>query len=55
MITDFVRDAAATAVIFGFFASAWFGWAEENPPAKWRVWLIAGSIIGLATALPAAS
>jgi hypothetical protein len=24
MITDFVRDAA-TAAIFGFFASAWFG------------------------------
>lgn len=51
MITDFVRDAAATAAIFGFFASAWFGWAQERPPAQWRAALIAGSIVSLVTAL----
>lgn len=51
MITDFVRDAAATAAIFGLFASAWFGWAQEDPPSRWRAWLIAGSVTGLVTAL----
>jgi hypothetical protein len=28
-----------TAVVFGFFASSWFGWAQEAPPAAWRRWL----------------
>jgi hypothetical protein len=27
MTAEFLRDAAATAAVFGFFASAWFGWA----------------------------
>lgn len=49
-MTDFVRDAAATALIFGFFASAWFGWAQEKPPPRLRPWLIAGSVASLATA-----
>jgi hypothetical protein len=30
----FVRDAAAIAAIFGFFGSAWFGWAQENPRSR---------------------
>lgn len=49
MTTEFVRDAAATAAIFGFFASVWFGWAQEHPPKSWRPWLIAGSVLSLAT------
>jgi hypothetical protein len=48
-LTEFVRDAAATAVIFGFFASAWFGWAQEHPPRSWRPWLLTGSIVSLLT------
>jgi hypothetical protein len=28
MTAEFLRDAAATAAVFGFFASAWFGWAQ---------------------------
>jgi hypothetical protein len=48
MGTAFARDAAMTAVIFGFAASAWFGWAQQRPPARWRPWLIAGSIVSLA-------
>jgi hypothetical protein len=35
MTTESVRDAAATTVIFGFFGffgSAWFGWAQDQPP-----------------------
>jgi len=40
---NYVRDAAMTALIFGFFASAWFGWAQERPPVAWKKWLgIAG-------------
>jgi hypothetical protein len=49
MTTIFVRDAAATAVIFGFFASVWFGWAQEKPPPRWRGLLIAGSVASLVT------
>lgn len=39
-----------TAVIFGFFASVWFGWAQEAPPARWRPWLTTASIVSLVTA-----
>jgi hypothetical protein len=49
MTAEFVRDAAASAVIFGFFGSAWFGWAQEHPPNAWRKWLIAGSLASLLT------
>ncbi|MET8308177.1 hypothetical protein [Micromonospora sp. NPDC005173] len=50
MITEHVRDAAATAFVFGFFASSWFGWAQEAPPKPWRPALIAGSVLSLLTA-----
>ncbi|WP_433316618.1 hypothetical protein ACQP0U_06370 [Micromonospora sp. CA-269861] len=50
MITEHVRDAAATAFVFGFFASSWFGWAQEAPPKPWRPVLIAGSVLALLTA-----
>ncbi|MPZ84714.1 MAG: hypothetical protein GEV28_31755 [Actinophytocola sp.] len=49
MATVFLRDAAATAAIFGFFGSAWFGWAQEHPPKSWRRWLLAGSVVSLVT------
>jgi hypothetical protein len=49
MTTEFVRDAAATAAIFGFFGSAWFGWAQEDPPRSWRRWLVTGSVLSLVT------
>jgi hypothetical protein len=51
MMTESVRDVAATAAIFGFFASGWFGWAQERPPATWRPWLLAGSVVSLLTML----
>jgi hypothetical protein len=51
MITEYVRDAAATAVVFGFFASSWFGWAQEAPPKSWRTPLGVGSVIALLTAV----
>jgi hypothetical protein len=51
VIAEHVRDLAATAVIFGFFASSWFGWAQEAPPAGWRKFLVAGSVTSLLTAV----
>jgi hypothetical protein len=51
MTAHFTRDAAATAAIFGFFASVWFGWAQESPPKTWRKALLAGSIASLLSLL----
>lgn len=45
MTADFVRDAAATCAILGFFAAVWFGWAQEAPPARLRRPLLVGSIL----------
>jgi hypothetical protein len=45
------RDAAMTALILGFFASCWFGWAQERPPAPWRKLLIVGAGLSIAVAL----
>jgi hypothetical protein len=51
MTAEVLRDAAATAAVFGFFASAWFGWAQDEPPRAWRKALIAGSVLSLLTAV----
>lgn len=49
MIAAHIRDLAMSAAIFGFFASSWFGWAQEAPPQAWRKWLGAGSVLSLLT------
>ncbi|GAB7045641.1 hypothetical protein [Catenuloplanes indicus] len=49
MLTEHVRDAAMTAVIFGFFSTMWFGWAQEKPPLTWRRPLIGGAALGTLT------
>ena len=41
------RDNAVAALILAFFASSWFGWAQENPPAWWRPFLIVGAMASL--------
>ena len=51
MTAEFLRDAAATAAVFGFFASSWFGWAQDAPPKAWRKVLVAGSVLSLLTAV----
>lgn len=51
MAAEFVRDTAATAAILGFFATTWFGWAQDNPPNAWRKALIAGPIVSALTAI----
>jgi len=47
MGAEFLRDAATTAAVLGFFASAWFGWAQDDPPRSWRRPLVAASVIHL--------
>jgi hypothetical protein len=47
---DYARDRAMSALILGFFASCWFGWAQERPPPSWRAPLIAGACLSLAVA-----
>ena len=54
MTAAYVRDAAATGAIFGFFASAWFGWAQEAPPRRLRPYLIAGSMLSIAAVVAGA-
>jgi hypothetical protein len=51
MGAEFLRDAAMTAAVLGFFASAWFGWAQDDPPRSWRRPPIAGSVLSLGIAL----
>jgi hypothetical protein len=46
-----VRDHAMTALILGFFASAWFGWAQERPPLAWRRPLIVGALLSVVIAV----
>ena len=48
---QYARDSAMTALILGFFASSWFGWAQERPPAAWKRPLIAGAVLSLAVAV----
>ncbi|MCO1658261.1 hypothetical protein [Pseudonocardia humida] len=45
--TPFDQDMAVTAAIFGVAAFVWFGWAQEAPPARWRLPLGLGSALGL--------
>jgi hypothetical protein len=44
------RDAGITALVLGFFASAWFGWGQAAPPAGLGTWLTVGSVLALAVA-----
>jgi hypothetical protein len=47
MLTDFLRDQYFTTAWFGLMAFVWFGWSQEDPPQRWRVWLGVGSVLGL--------
>lgn len=44
MTASYVRDAAATVAVLGFFAASWFGWAQESPPRAWRLPLAVASV-----------
>lgn len=47
----YARDSAMTALILGFFASCWFGWAQERPPATWKLPLIGAAALSLLIAV----
>lgn len=42
MTPEFVRDGVAAGAILGFFATAWYAWALEDPPKTWRPWIFTG-------------
>jgi hypothetical protein len=48
---QYIRDGAMSAAILGFFASSWFGWAQEKPPPGWRRPLIVGAALSLIVAV----
>jgi hypothetical protein len=52
---QYTRDAAMSALILGFFASSWFGWAQEKPPPGWRPPLIVGAVLSLIVAVVGAA
>jgi hypothetical protein len=48
---QYIRDGAMSALILGFFASSWFGWAQEKPPSGWRSPLMVGAVLSLIVAV----
>lgn len=48
------RDLAANALVLGAAGGAWFGWAQEGPPAGWVVPLTVGGLVGIVVAMVAA-
>ncbi|MGH8877950.1 MAG: hypothetical protein ACRD0P_11500 [Stackebrandtia sp.] len=51
MFTEFLRDALFTTGWFGLMTCVWLGWAQEDPPSRWRGRLGAGSVLGIACAV----
>lgn len=45
--SELIRDTAVTAAVLAVAANAWFGWAQEYPPPRWRPLLIAAWIVTL--------
>jgi hypothetical protein len=48
------RDVGLNALFLGFFASAWFGWAQAEPAGSLTPWLNAGSVAALLAAVAGA-
>lgn len=51
MDTELTRDALFIAAWFGLMAMVWFGWAQEDPPTSWRLWLSLGAVVGTLVAI----
>ncbi|MGW0809068.1 hypothetical protein [Nonomuraea sp. NPDC002799] len=51
MLTEFLRDQCFTTAWFGLMSFVWFGWSQEDPPRRWRIWLGAGSVLGVGIAV----
>ncbi len=50
MLAEFPANQAFTVAWFGLMTLVWFGWAQEDPPTKARLWLGIGSVLGIALA-----
>jgi hypothetical protein len=48
------RDAGLTALFLGFFASAWFGWAQADPQPALAPWLNGSSFLAVLVAVAGA-
>lgn len=46
-----LRDMLMVSLIFGTMSFAWFGWGQEDPPARWRPVLGVGSVLGALVAI----
>lgn len=46
-----VRDLGVTALVLGFFGSAWFGWGSGDAPPGWQPVLIVGSVASIVAAV----
>jgi hypothetical protein len=44
------RDLGVTALVSGFFASAWFGWGQATRTG-WELWLNVGSVAAIVVAV----
>jgi hypothetical protein len=51
MASHYTRDRAMSALFLGFFASAWFGWAQADPPDRWLKLLTVGTFLSLLIAI----
>ena len=51
MTAHHVREAAATVAVLAFFASAWFGWAQDRPRKTWRVPLALAAVASVLLAV----
>lgn len=51
MTAGHIRDTAATVAVLAFFASTWFGWAQESPPKAWRLPLALASVVSVLLAV----
>lgn len=45
------RGRGTTALVEGFFASAWFSWGQENPPDGLIRFLTVGSVVAIVVAI----
>jgi len=44
---NYLRDYSTMVAFFGFFSMAWFGWAQEKPPERWRKYIGGATVLSL--------
>lgn len=51
MVKEYIRDYTMYAAVFGFFSAVWFGWAQEKPREKWRIYLRIATVVAVVVSL----